>query len=325
MPRGLSQSSRYFTSSFDLITYLLQYFKDNPIVPVLITGPTASGKSSIAQRIAEAFSAHHKPYIINCDSSQVYSNLPILTASPSPEMQNTIQHFLFQYIDLLNLKEQYNVARWLSDTEAVIQEQHRARHTPIIVGGTGMYADTFLHGIDDIPSISKEVYQKYSYLSTNGGSSLQSYHEELKERDPIWASKTHKHDAQRIIRAYAIYKETGKLISQFYSIDRAKIRESLKIYIDVKRNSLHTAIEERLNYILRNGATQEVEVLLSGGFDISKSPRIIGLSEIAEHISGRLKFSQMHSMMLIRTRQYAKRQMTWFRNKYTPDIIFSLV
>lgn len=274
---------------------------------VSIVGPTAAGKSMIAMELARRFGGE----IISADSMQVYRYMDIGTAKPSLKDRGEIPHHL---IDVVLPDEDYNAARFRQDALKAAELIDGRGNRVIIAGGTGLYVRAFLSGIFEGPgkdSILRERLEKEAVV--HGRRYL---HERLSEVDPVSAKRIHPNHISRIMRALEVYYSTGRPISEFQSEHGFTENrfETLKIGVIKTRDGLYDAIEQRVQAMMRDGLLKETETLLSLGYGPGlKSMRSLGYKEMTGHIEGKLTLGDAISELKKNTRNYAKRQITWFK------------
>ncbi|WP_025662145.1 tRNA (adenosine(37)-N6)-dimethylallyltransferase MiaA [Rhizobium sp. IBUN] len=277
---------------------------------ILITGPTASGKSALAVEFAK----QHNGVVINADSMQVYDTLCVLTARPSDEDMQGVPHYLYGHVPA-NLA--YSTGAWLRDVTELLPRLHADGRKPIFVGGTGLYFKALTGGLSDMPAIPEEVRNRLrSRLQEEGRDEL---YRQLRERDPLVAESLRPQDGQRIVRALEVLEATGRSIADFQAQTGPVIVDpstSRKIVVAPDRAILHQRINGRFEKMLEQGAEDEVKTLLS----LSLPPdmpvmKAIGVSQIAAMLRGELSRDEVLERGAAATRQYAKRQMTWFRNQ----------
>ncbi|WP_416407102.1 tRNA (adenosine(37)-N6)-dimethylallyltransferase MiaA [Agrobacterium rosae] len=281
---------------------------------ILITGPTASGKSALALRLAR----EKNGVVINADSMQVYDTLRVLTARPSSEEMEDVPHHLYGHVAASTL---YSTGEWLRDITTLLEKLRDEGRFPVIVGGTGLYFKALTGGLSDMPSIPAQIRESYrTRLLEDGPVGL---HEELSNRDPQIASSLRPTDGQRIVRALEILEATGQSIRTFQDasgpviIDPARAQ---KFVVLPERAVLHDRINRRFAGMMQSGAVEEVQALLA--LDLSPDAtamKAIGVSQIAEMLAGRMTEAEVIEKAAAATRQYAKRQMTWFRNQMGED------
>jgi len=277
---------------------------------ILITGPTASGKSALAVEFAK----QHNGVVVNADSMQVYDTLCVLTARPSDEDMQGVPHYLYGHVPA---KLAYSTGAWLRDVTELLPRLHADGRKPIFVGGTGLYFKALTGGLSDMPAIPEEVRNRLrSRLQEEGRDEL---YRQLRERDPLVAESLRPQDGQRIVRALEVLEATGRSIADFQAQTGPVIVDpstSRKIVVAPDRAILHQRINGRFEKMLEQGAEDEVKTLLS----LSLPPdmpvmKAIGVSQIAAMLRGELSRDEVLERGAAATRQYAKRQMTWFRNQ----------
>ncbi len=286
----------------------------------IICGPTASGKSSIALKLAEDING----CIINADSMQVYSSIEILTASPSKTDKKEIPHLLYNFIPP---EAQYSVANFIEDASKALNTALENNQIPIFTGGTGMYINSLLNGISEIPEIPKFVREDTEEIIKE--KNLEFLFKELEILDPAVAATLNKNDSQRIIRAYSVVKFTGNSILSYRNADKKSLLQNFDIkilYINPDREFLYKTCNERFISLVQNGAIEEVKDFTSKYGDIKTgAAKALGFQELKSYINKEISKEDAISLAQIKTRQYAKRQQTWFNNqlKHPHDIIIS--
>ncbi|MHB0954133.1 MAG: tRNA (adenosine(37)-N6)-dimethylallyltransferase MiaA [Allorhizobium sp.] len=277
---------------------------------ILITGPTASGKSALALDLAK----QHGGAIINADSMQVYDTLRVLTARPSEEEMDGVPHYLYGHVPA---GAAYSTGDWLREAADLIADLRPSGVMPVIVGGTGLYFKALTGGLSDMPGIPEEIRNHLRRRLAEEGS--EGLHDELGIRDPDMAARLNPQDGQRIVRALEVLEATGRSISVFQGqtgpmiVDPTRAR---KIVVLPDRKILHDRINRRFEKMLDIGAVEEVEALLA--LDLSPEMPVmkaIGVSQIAAMLMGNMTRAEVIEKASAATRQYAKRQMTWFRNQ----------
>ncbi|WP_320196379.1 tRNA (adenosine(37)-N6)-dimethylallyltransferase MiaA [Agrobacterium rosae] len=281
---------------------------------ILITGPTASGKSALALRLAQ----EKNGVVINADSMQVYDTLRVLTARPSSEEMEDVPHHLYGHVAASKL---YSTGEWLREITTLLEKLRGEGRFPVIVGGTGLYFKALTGGLSDMPSIPAQIRESYRTRLLEGGPA--GLHEELSNRDPQIASSLRPTDGQRIVRALEVLEATGKSIRTFQEASGPMIidpERAQKIVVLPERAVLHDRINRRFAGMMQSGAVEEVQALLA--LDLSPDATVmkaIGVSQIAEMLAGRMTEAEVIEKAAAATRQYAKRQMTWFRNQMGED------
>jgi tRNA dimethylallyltransferase len=272
----------------------------------LIAGPTASGKTALALHLAKS----HDTVIINADSAQVYSDLPVLSAQPTPDEQASVSHRLFGYLDG---RTACSAARWAADAKAAIAEAHQSGHLPVLVGGTGLYLRTLLEGIAPIPEVDANLRASIRALS------VADAYDALQNKDPEMAAKLAPTDSSRIARALEVIESTGRSIADWRRDKVGGIAHEVALHPLVllpPRDWLYARCDARFDAMIAGGAVAEVEALLARNLP-GDSPvmRAIGVPEIAAMLSGKITHEEAMTLGKTATRQYAKRQFTWFRNQ----------
>jgi tRNA dimethylallyltransferase len=274
---------------------------------VLIAGPTASGKSKIAIEIAKKI----KGEIINADSMQVYKEFSILTSRPSTIDLKKIKHHLYGF---QSAKKHFSTGAWLELVKKQINKCLKNKKIPILVGGTGLYFEAIIKGLSKIPNIDSEIRDKIRDLQKKIGQ--RKFYEKLLELDPLVKNKIEPFDTQRSIRAYEVKKFTKKSIFEWYKLTKSEFKQFqiFKIFIDVPRDTLLKKISSRAEQMFKKNCIKEVKSFLKLNIKSSLSAhKIIGVKEIKDHLSGISNISQTQELINIKTRQYAKRQVTWAR------------
>ncbi|MDC9833935.1 tRNA (adenosine(37)-N6)-dimethylallyltransferase MiaA [Rhizobium binxianense] len=277
---------------------------------ILITGPTASGKSALAVELAK----RHGGAVVNADSMQVYDTLRILTARPSEEEMQGVPHHLYGHVPAGTA---YSTGAWLRDVSALLPMLKAEGRLPVVVGGTGLYFKALIGGLSDMPEIPEALREELrARLLKEGADGLYA---ELTEADPATAASLNRQDGQRIVRALEVVKATGRSIADFQG--RAgpmviRAAEARKIIVLPDRAVLHQRINGRFEKMLQQGAEDEVRALLARDLP-AEAPvmKAIGVAQIAAMLKGEMERDEVLEKGAAATRQYAKRQMTWFRNQ----------
>ncbi len=277
---------------------------------VLIAGPTASGKSALALELAEQFGG----IIVNADSMQVYRDLRIITARPTPEEEKRAMHRLYGFVDAA---ENYSVGRWCRDVGEVLKEARSQGGMPILVGGTGLYFKALTAGLAAVPPIPADIRAKVrSRLQREGPPAL---HAELARLDPATAQRVTINDRSRISRALEVVLATGRSLSDWHIEGLPPLIDSrcaAKIFITCERKELVRRIETRFATMLKSGALEEVRRLAARGLDPSlPAMKAHGVPWLIRQLDGEISLEQAAAGAVMDTRRYAKRQLTWFRNQ----------
>ncbi|RWY87197.1 tRNA (adenosine(37)-N6)-dimethylallyltransferase MiaA [Rhizobium leguminosarum] len=277
---------------------------------ILITGPTASGKSALAVELAK----RHDGAVINADSMQVYDTLRVLTARPSEEEMQGVPHHLYGHMPA---GAAYSTGAWLRDVAALLPALRAAGLLPVFVGGTGLYFKALTGGLSDMPAIPEALREALrTRLLQDGPDGLYAA---LAAADPAMAASLNRQDGQRIVRALEVLKATGRSIADFQGRSGPAVidaGEARKIVVLPDRAVLHERINGRFEKMLQQGAEDEVKALLA--LDLpAEAPvmKAIGVSQIAAMVRGEMTRDEVLEKGAAATRQYAKRQMTWFRNQ----------
>jgi tRNA dimethylallyltransferase len=277
---------------------------------ILIAGPTASGKSALALEMAR----RHGGVIVNADSMQVYSVLRSLTARPNEAQTRMAPHLLYGHV---HPRENYSTGQWLRDVQGLAEVGVLRDRIPVFVGGTGLYFRALLGGLAVMPPIPPDISEHWRGALAEQGP--QELHRVLQEKDPEAALKLEPADGQRIVRALEVLEVSGRSILnwQAEASDPAVDPENAEmILLDPERKLLVERIERRFDRMMEEGAVAEVEALLSLGLDPSlPAMKAIGVREIAAALDGRLSMEEAITRAKTATRQYAKRQGTWFRHQ----------
>lgn len=276
----------------------------------MIAGPTASGKSALALAKARASEA----VIINADAMQVYSVLRVLTARPSEAEMAGVPHLLYGTV---SPGRRFSTGDWLRAVGELMQSSETSGRPLIFAGGTGLYFDALVHGFAEVPAVPAEitraVEEEVRNLDRAGRTRL------LAERDPQMASRLQAHDPQRVVRALAVLKATGRSLASFHSTGQAGLLEGFvleRIVLNPDRDVLRERIARRFDAMFEAGAVDEVKAILALDLDPSlPAMKAIGVREIADWLDGRISREQAIERAVIATHQYAKRQRTWFRNR----------
>jgi tRNA dimethylallyltransferase len=276
---------------------------------ILISGPTASGKSSIAIKIAKKINGE----IINADSMQVYKRLKILTARPNKKEQENIKHHMYGIIDL---NEKFSTGQWLETAIKKIKEVKKRKKIPILVGGTGLYFQSLIDGLVKIPKIPIKFRNKIRLIHKKDGQ--EKFYKKLFVIDPNVKDKFDPNDKQRSIRAFEIKSFTKISMYEWLNKTKSEFKsnEFLKLYINFKREDLIKRISLRTKRMIEKGAIKEVKrfIKLKIQKDLSVN-RVIGIDEMTQHLDKKINLDQAQELISIKTRQYAKRQATWARSR----------
>ena len=276
--------------------------------PIVIAGPTASGKSALAVALAHALDG----VVINADSMQVYRELRILTARPSVAEEAAVPHRLY---GVLSVAERCSAGRWRVMALDAIAAAQTARRRPILVGGTGLYLKTLLHGIAPIPDVPDAVRRRVRTLHEELGSA--GFHAALASRDPQSAARLALGDTQRLLRAYEVVEATGQPLAAHLAVPPTQPGiAAITLVLSPPRAELVRAVDRRCAAMLDNGALDEVAALMRLGLDPTlPAVKAVGVPGLARHLAGEITRAEALRLFQQATRQYAKRQVTWFRHQ----------
>jgi tRNA dimethylallyltransferase len=271
----------------------------------VIAGPTAVGKTPLAIELAK----HYQTVILSADSRQFYKELNIGTAKPSEEQLKQVPHY---FINSKNINELYGAGHYEKDVLKKLEELFKTHAIVFIVGGSGLYIDAVLNGVDDFVEIPAHVRNRLNEKFHENG--LEWLQEEIKKKDPDYFNSVDINNPQRLIRALEVIEHTGLPYSGF--IKKAKNERpftAIKILINTEREKLYARINDRVDTMMKEGLLEEVTELVSHkNFNALKT---VGYSELYEYLEGRSSLENAVEKIKQHTRNYAKRQITWFKNK----------
>jgi tRNA dimethylallyltransferase len=289
---------------------VLQTSPSKGVSAFLIAGPTASGKSHLALRLAEQYNGA----IVNADSMQVYRDLRILTARPSAEDEACVSHLLFGHVDgAVN----YSVGRYVEDAAKALKEIRGLGRLPIFVGGTGLYFKALTQGLSEIPRVPEEIRAEWRCRAE--AMPVAALHAELAARDPVMAARLRPTDPQRILRALEVHTATGQSLA-FFQAAKGKplldIGECEAIFLAPDRAALRAAIDRRFDAMLAAGALNEVVALAQRDLDPALPVmRALGVPQLLRHLKREVDLATAADLVKRDTRAYTKRQLTFARNK----------
>jgi len=277
---------------------------------ILIAGPTASGKSALALTLAEKFGGT----IVNADSMQVYRDLRVITARPTPAEEARVPHRLYGHVDA---GENYSVGRWCRDVGEALNEIAAQGRVPILVGGTGLYFKALTTGLAAVPPIPAEIRgQVRARMASEGAAAL---HGELASLDPVTAQRLMVNDRSRIARALEVVLATGRSLTDWHREGMPALVDSAraaKIFLTCERTQLVARIEARFAAMLKAGALDEVRALERRQLDpLLPAMKAHGVPWLIRHLNGEISLDEAAAGAIMDTRRYAKRQLTWFRNQ----------
>lgn len=285
---------------------------------VVIAGPTASGKSSLAIDLAKNVNG----VVINCDAMQIYKDIPIIAATPSINDKKMVEHRLYEIYDC---SKRGNVVEWLDLCVCEIKDLWKNNMVPIVVGGTGMYIDALINGVTPIPEVDECVRQEVQSLFKEKG--LGFLYNYLTSIDAEMAQRLSENDKTRITRAVEIYKATGKKLSDWYKVPMIKkIPEAkfLVVKIVPDLDDIEKRCKIRLDKMVNElGVLKEIELLVRKNLSADlPAMKALGVPELRKFVDGELSLNEALDLAKLHTRQYAKRQRTWLKNKLVADITF---
>lgn len=277
---------------------------------VVIAGPTASGKSGLALELAQKYDG----VVINADSMQIYKGIPILSAAPTSGDKKQAEHLLYE---IFEPSVNSSVAEWLSmAVDSVLDVQDRGK-IPIVVGGTGFYLESLIAGVSPIPQTNVEVKVGVKKLLDDGG--VAAVYACLQEEDPAGAKMVKSADTTRARRALEIFRDTGKSIAEWFQMPLVKPLPDAQfniIRLMPELNDLEARCSTRFDMMMDAGALDEVKALATMNLDKSlPAMKAIGVAELLSYLEGQCSLGEAVSLAKLHTRQYAKRQLTWFRNR----------
>ncbi len=280
---------------------------------MLIAGPTASGKSALALELA----ARCGGIVINADSMQVYRDLRVITARPTPDEEAGVPHRLYGHVDAA---ETYSAGRWLIDAGAALAAAEAAGRLPILVGGTGLYFSLLTKGLAEIPPVPADIRERWRERWRREGAA--ALHAELAARDAATAARLGRADRSRILRALEVLEATGRPLSDWQRGNKPPLvsaARSVRLFLAPDREVLRDRIEARFAAMLAAGALDEVAALAARRLDpLLPAMKAHGVPWLIRHLEGTMRLDAAAAQAVADTRRYAKRQFTWFRNQL-PD------
>lgn len=273
---------------------------------VVIVGPTASGKTKVSIELAKRINGE----IISADSMQVYKYMNIGTAKPTNEERDGIKHYL---LDVVLPDEKFNVAKYKNLAKEAIIEILKKGKTPIIVGGTGLYINTLVNGIDFI-EIDGDIEYRNELIKRATTEGAESIHKELEAVDPIAAKSIDVNNVRRVARALEIFKVTGKTKTELDMESQKEVEYDYRLFgLDWERQELYDRIDLRVDMMLEEGLVDEVKNLKEKFVLSPTAMQGLGYKEVIEYLDGNISYEEMIQKVKLETRHYAKRQLTWFR------------
>ena len=280
---------------------------------IVIVGPTASGKTALSIELAKKINGE----IVSCDSMQIYKDMNIGSAKPTSEEMQGIKHYL---IDVVRPDERFSVAEYKKQAEAAIEEIILKGKMPIVIGGTGLYADSLIFGIEYPELEYDEEYRKSLEEMAKTDEGLKELYRRAKEIDEEAINKISENDRKRIIRILEIYHQTGKSKTELEIESRKnEVKYDYRVFaINMDREVLYDRINKRVDLMIENGLIDEVKYILEKYKDFPTAMQGLGYKEVVQYLNNELTKDEMIDKIKQETRRYAKRQLTWFRkNKET--------
>ncbi|WP_316178656.1 MULTISPECIES: tRNA (adenosine(37)-N6)-dimethylallyltransferase MiaA [unclassified Bradyrhizobium] len=277
---------------------------------VLIAGPTASGKSALAVELAQKAGG----VVINADSMQVYRDLRILTARPTPDDEADVPHRLYGHVDAA---VNYSAGHYVRDAAVVLAEVHAAGRLPIFIGGTGLYFKALTRGLAAVPPVPDEVRDAVRLRLDRDG--VEALHAELARRDPAAGARLNVRDRTRVARALEVIEATGRPLAEWHAETTPPLLPAgsyRALFIAPERETLYARIDARFDLMLDRGALEEVEQLAARGLDpLLPAMKAHGVPALIRYLRGEITREEATVIGKADTRHYAKRQFTWFRHQ----------
>lgn len=287
---------------------------DRPVL--ILAGPTGSGKSALALALAAKFAGT----IINADSMQVYAELRVLTARPSPADEGRVPHRLYGGVPA---SERWSVGRWLAAARMEIEAAWQAGRLPVVTGGTGLYLKALTEGLSPLPAVSAELCRDLEALYEREGGV--KFLERLRIFDPQAAARLPATDRQRLVRAMAVAHGTGRALTAWHEIHPPRPALAARfatIMLLPPRADLYRRLDARFVAMLANGAVPEVQRLLDLNLDAGlPAMKALGVAELARFLNGETTLAEACAQGQAATRRYAKRQLTWLRHQTTASLV----
>ncbi len=277
---------------------------------LIICGPTASGKTELAHKYA----LHNNGEIINADSMQVYKDIPIITASPDEHLRQKLPYHLYNFREI---KDELSSAEYANLAAQAVQDVSSRGSLPVIVGGSGMYINMLAFGYSPIPDISEDIRNAARRLQSELSS--EDFFAHVQKLDPKITEIFKARDSQRLTRALEVYMQTGKSITEFQKQENIKLLPDFDfkiVFLNPERKFLYETCNNRFLKLLDSGSIAEAKEVLDKHGELQVTAmKALGLSEIISYIKGNLSKDQLIELASAKTRQYAKRQTTWFKNQ----------
>ena len=282
----------------------------------ILLGPTASGKSDVAYKLIQRFT---NLQIINCDSKQVYKEIPKITAQPHLD---EILQYNYKLYGHRSVYENYNISQWLENANDEIEKAFFSGKTPLLVGGTGFYINGLMNKMSDLPQISEKIKKFHSELIEKIG--IEKYYEYVSQKDSKIIGKIHPNDKYRLHRAGCVFDESGRSILDFYEENKIQKKDNrdYQIYVVLpEKDILYQNIEQRFHSMMQSGILDEISQVMSIPKHLP-SYKSHGLPELIDYINGEKTLNEAIEIAIQNTRNYAKRQKTWFKNQIRDGFFF---
>jgi tRNA dimethylallyltransferase len=277
---------------------------------IVVSGPTAIGKTALSLEIAKKYNSE----IISCDSRQFFKEMSIGTAVPSKDELEEVKH---HFIQNMSIADTYSVGKFERDALTKIEELHKSSNIVVMVGGSGLYIDAVCRGLDDFPTVSKELRDELNNRCKTEG--IEVLANELQLIDPEYHKIVDKLNPHRIIRALEIYKASGKTFTSFRIRQQQQRNfKTVKVILSREREELYQRINKRVDIMLEQGLLEEVKSVYQ--YKDNNALQTVGYKELFAHLDGEISLEFAISEIKKNTRRYAKRQMTWFRRD--PETVF---
>lgn len=287
---------------------------------IVICGPTCIGKTEVAVKIAQ----HFKTLIISADSRQIYKEMSIGTAIPSPDILKMVRH---EFIQTHSIHNYYNASMFELEVMEVLEKQFEQHNIVLMAGGSGFYIDAVCNGIDDLPVIDPFIRQKWSGIFKNQG--LQFIQLKAKEIDPDYFQKVDQNNPMRLLKAIEVFEMTGRTYSSFLSFRKKQRSFSIyKIGLNTERDVLYELINKRVDKMMENGLLEEARKLFL--YKNLQPLNTVGYKELFDYFDGKLSYEKAVEKIKDHSRAYARRQITWFKKDHSvhwfkPDDICDII
>jgi tRNA dimethylallyltransferase len=270
---------------------------------IVIAGPTAIGKTDVAIALAQQFNTN----ILSADARQFYKEMSIGTAKPSATQLATVPHF---FINTKTIEQNYTVADYEKDALTILDVLFAENNMAVLVGGSGLFIKAVCEGLDEIPPIQKTTRDKWNALFAQYG--LEFLQHELQQRDPVYYKTVDLKNPRRMLRALEVADETGEPFSSFHTNKNAPRNfVSIKVGLELDKAVLHNRIEKRVDDMIKNGLVDEVKKIQP--YKAANALQTVGYKEIFDYLDGLITLDEAIAQIKLHTKQYAKRQMTWFK------------